>query len=150
MAGASPTTSPAGIWSPPRAGQFLLIGRTLLRYFPSNGGAKGLVTKYIIDKDVYQLQHSDVWIEHITLDNALLLLPKSWKRKVAEANYASVCAHLAAATYVANAISGEPIANLDASIYTDPKSFRLQQSLLRIAICGNKQFLKNITYLMSQ
>jgi hypothetical protein len=41
----------------------LLIGRTLLRYFPSHGGAKGLVTKYIIDKDVYQLEYSDGWIE---------------------------------------------------------------------------------------
>ena len=44
----------------------LLIGRTLLRYFPSHGGAKGLVTKYISDKDVYQLEYSD---EHITFDD---------------------------------------------------------------------------------
>ena len=101
----------------------MLIGRTLLRYFPSHGGAKGLVTKYIIDKDVYQLEYSDGWIEHITFDDALLLLPKSWKRKVAEANYVSVRAHLAAATYIANAINGKPIADLDASIYTDPKNF---------------------------
>ena len=86
-------------------------------------GAKGLVTKYIIDKDVHQLEYSDEWIEHITFDDALLLLPKSWKHKVAEANYASVCAHLAAATYGANATNGEPIADLDASIYIDPKSF---------------------------
>ena len=101
----------------------LLIGRSLLRYFPSHGGAKGKVTKYISDKDVYQLEYSDGWIEHITFDDALQLLPKSWKRKVAEANYVSVCAHLAAATYIANAINGEPIADLDASIYTDPKNF---------------------------
>jgi hypothetical protein len=54
----------------------LLIGRTLRCYFPSPGGAKGLVTKYMIDKDVYQLEYSDGWIEHITFD-ILLLLPKS-------------------------------------------------------------------------
>ena len=72
----------------------LLIGRKLLRYFPHHGGAKGLVTKYISDKDVYELEYSDGWIKQITFDDIVTLLPKSWKRAEAEANYASVCAHL--------------------------------------------------------
>ena len=99
----------------------LLIGRKLLRYFPHHGGAKGLVTKYISDKDVYELEYSDGWIEQITFDDIVTLLPNSWKRAEAEANYASVCAHLAAAIYIANAINGPPIAASDASLYTEPK-----------------------------
>ena len=99
----------------------LLIGRKLLRYFPHHGGAKGLVTKYISDKDVYELEYSDGWIEQITFDDIVTLLPKSWKRAEAEANYASICAHFAAAIYIANAINGPPIAASDASLYTEPK-----------------------------
>ena len=64
----------------------LLIGRKLLRYFPHHGGAKGLVTKYISDKDVYELEYSDGWVEQITFGDIVTLLPKSWKRAEAEAN----------------------------------------------------------------
>ena len=35
----------------------ILIGRKILRYFPHHGGAKGLVTKYISDKDVCELEY---------------------------------------------------------------------------------------------
>ena len=58
---------------------------------------------------------------NITFGDIVTLLPKSWKRAEAEANYASVCAHLAAAIYIANEINGPPIAASDASLYTEPK-----------------------------
>ena len=70
---------------------------------------------------MYELEYSDGWIEQITFDDIVTLLPKSWKRAEAEANYASICAHFAAAIYIANAINGPPIAASDASLYTEPK-----------------------------
>ena len=53
----------------------------LAREASSHGGA--FEANQPVLQVVYQLEYSDWWIEHITFDYALLLLPKSWKRIVA-------------------------------------------------------------------
>ena len=72
----------------------LLVSRKLKRYFPGLPATYGKVRKFIADKQVYELVYDDGYIEHLPFDDALEILRKSGKRIEAEANYASVNAHL--------------------------------------------------------
>ena len=64
--------------------KLLLVGRRLLRYFPSVGNFYGTVKRYNLSKDTYTLKFSDGSWEEITFDDAMKLIPKSWWQKEAE------------------------------------------------------------------
>ena len=64
--------------------KLLLVGRRLLRYFPSVGNFYGTVKRYNLSKDTYTLKFSDGSWEEITFDDVMKLIPKSWWQKEAE------------------------------------------------------------------
>ena len=106
-----------------RINKTLLIGRTLQRFFPGHGGAKGLVTKYILDKDVYEVEYSDGHVEHLQFEDALTLIPKSWAKAqskpsavevlLAEVEHAALNAHIA----------NSPSSTAKNGTYTTPKDY---------------------------
>lgn len=106
-----------------RINKTLLIGRTLQRHFPGYGGAKGLVTKYILDKDVYEIEYADGHVEHLQFEDALTLIPKSWAKGQSQPNV-----HEVLLASVENAALNAHIANSSSSTakngkYTTPKDF---------------------------
>jgi hypothetical protein len=58
--------------------KLLLVGRRLLRYFPSVGIFYGTVKRYNLSKDTYTLKFSDGSWKEITFDDVMKLIPKSW------------------------------------------------------------------------
>jgi hypothetical protein len=72
------------------------VGRKIKRFFPQLGGAWGLVESYHVDSDSYKLRYGvDGYTEKLLFDDVLKLLPKSWFRRMHEANIAA--AHMALA-----------------------------------------------------
>jgi hypothetical protein len=64
--------------------KLILVGRRLLRYFPSVGNFYRTVKRYNLSKDTYTLKFSDGFWEEITFDDSMKLIPKSWWQKEAE------------------------------------------------------------------
>ena len=79
----------------------------------------GKVRKIIADKQVYELVYDDCYIEHLPFDDALEILRKSGKRIEAEANYASVNAHLLQAASAPSSEFTEPPNIYEAHIAPD-------------------------------
>ena len=91
----------------------LLIGRRVHRFFPGFGGIYGTVMSYQASRQVYRIVYTDDTTEDLPYDDILLLMRKSKRRREAEANYASVTAHLMQAIFEAHAANGP-------SEYTEP------------------------------
>ena len=75
----------------------VLVGERVKRFFPGRGGVIGKVLRYSFERDEYLVSYGNGEHEVLTFDDMLRLLPKSWKSREAEANLASLHAHMAAA-----------------------------------------------------
>ena len=128
--GSTPATSRVKVLGPSRitpddvrVDKSLLVGRSLTRHFPNLGGFKGLVTKFILDKNVYELEYSDGWIEHITFEDALRLIPKAWaKGQLPPRNEEVLREKVEQAAFIAH-ISNSLSTTAKNGQYTTPKDF---------------------------
>ena len=128
--GCTPATSRVKVIGPSRitpddvrTDKSLLIGRTLSRFFPGHGGSKGLVTKFILDKNVYELEYSDGWVEHLPFEDALGLIPKSWaKGQLPPRNDEVLRDKVEQAAFIAH-ISNSLSTTANNGKYTTPKDF---------------------------
>jgi hypothetical protein len=68
----------------------VLVGKRVKRFIPARGGVIGNVLRYSVERDAYLVSYGNGEHEVLTFDDMLQLLPKSWKRREAEANLA-VC-----------------------------------------------------------
>jgi hypothetical protein len=113
-----------------RANKLILIGRKIKRFFPGFGGSWGLVEAYDVDEDRYRLRFGvDGYTEKLLFEDVLKLLPKSWFKRMHEANVAA--AHYAlsrSAHAVCYASEGKPTpsepAPDDMCQFTQPASHR--------------------------
>ena len=106
-----------------RDNKTLLIGKQLMMHFPHYGGARGTVVNFDSEKQTYELHFPEgdkTWIEHISFEDALKLIPKSWARQEAEANYAMLERALAEAALEANTVQ---IKHSSSFQFTEPKSY---------------------------
>jgi hypothetical protein len=99
------------------ADKTLVVGKRIKRYFPGFGSALGLVKRFLPQRQVYELLFDDGSIEHVSFDDVLCLLSKSKKRREAEANFASVCAHIHQAMMEAHAANGPHVKEFS---FTEP------------------------------
>jgi hypothetical protein len=86
----------------------VLVGKRVKRFIPGRGGVIGKVLRYSFERDAYLLSYGNGEHEVLTFDDMLRLLPKSWKRREAEANLASLHAHMAAAANDAHYATSPP------------------------------------------
>ena len=99
----------------------ILVNKKIRRNFGKpHGSAEGLVKRYDFASDSYEVYYPvDGWKEYLSFHDILRLLPKSWLRKEVEANFASICAHVAKAASEANDRVSQPNAH---TLYTEPKT----------------------------
>jgi hypothetical protein len=80
----------------------------------------GKVLRYSFERDAYLVSYGNGEHEVLTIDDMLLLLPKLWKRKEAEANLASLHARMAAAATNAHYATSPP--HPSPTSFTEPKT----------------------------
>jgi hypothetical protein len=75
------------------------------------------VTKYLANKDVYEIIYDDKYAEHLLFDDVVQQIRQSKLRHDAEANFASISAHLMQAEFEAHIASGPSTPD-----FTEPKT----------------------------
>ena len=97
--------------------KILLLGRKLRRYFPGLPAQFGTVKRYLAIKDVYKIIYDDKYVEHLLFDDVMIQIRQTKRRHEAEANFASILAHLMQAEFEAHIASGPSTTD-----FTEPKT----------------------------
>jgi hypothetical protein len=109
-----------------RENRRLLIGRKIKRFFPGIGGSWGIVEDYDVERDLYKLRYDvDGYREWLAFEDVLKILPKSWFKKLHEANMTSLVNELARCAHAKCFLAEDkPAHRLDHSQFSQPTDFR--------------------------
>jgi hypothetical protein len=107
-----------------RENRRLLIGRKIKRFFPGIGGSWGIVEDYDVKRDLYTLRYDvDGYREWLAFEDVLKILPKSWFKKLHEANMTSLVNELARCAHAKCFLAEDkPAHRLDHSQFFQPDS----------------------------